>query len=43
MYLDPLCIMILFIDSQSVGLGAKPRGPEPQDKQSSRDHIPQHP
>ena len=43
MYLAPVYILILFIDPQGVRLGTKSRGPEPQDKKPSRDHIPQHP
>ena len=43
MYLAPLYILIIFIDPQGVRLWSESRGPEPQDKKSSRDHIPQHP
>lgn len=43
MYLAPLYILIIFIDPQGVRLWSESRGPEPQGKKSSRDHIPQHP
>lgn len=42
-YLVPFYVLVLFLNLEGVGLGTKSRGPEPQDKQPSRNHISQDP